>query len=183
MELGLLAVALAADATAAAAGIGAATRSPRRTAGAAVLFGVFQAGMAALGAWGGAAITDAAAAWDHWVVFGLLTAIGARTLWEGWTGAETEAGERAWGARAMLLLAFATSVDALAAGMTLPLLGHPVVVASLTIGAVTAILSFVGGELGRRLGDRFGPRVEMAGGIVLIAIGARVLVEHLARGA
>ncbi|MEQ1503169.1 MAG: manganese efflux pump MntP family protein [Myxococcota bacterium] len=181
VELVLLACGLAVDATAAAAGIGAVERRARPILTAAALFGLFQGGMSALGWVGGLGVATWAAAWDHWVACTLLVAIGARTAWAAWTddGAGAPA---ARGFGALLGLAVATSIDALAAGFTLPVLDVGFWSAIGTIGIVTAVLSAFGGWLGRALGDRFGSRLEIAGGFVLIGLGLKILVEHLVGG-
>lgn len=179
-ELLLLAGALAMDATAAAAGLGAGERALRPVVVGSVLFGVFQAAMSGLGWWAGVGVASVAAAWDHWIAFVLLSGVGAKTIREAWTG-----GPRAEpvprGLVALLVLAVATSIDALAAGVTLPTLGLPGLVAVSVIGLVTGGLSLVGGLAGRALGDRFGSRLELVGGVVLIGIGVRILVEHTLR--
>lgn len=177
IELLLLSVALATDAAAANAGL--ATRAPwSAVLRAAVLFGVFQAGMAAIGWWGGAWMAGWASAWDHWVAFVLLGIVGVRAI----HGAMYPDGELEdqWGS--LLLVAVATSLDALAAGVSLPLSGHAAPVALAMIGGVTAGLSVAGGALGRTAGRAWGPPVQIAGGIVLIAMGVRVLVTHLQAG-
>lgn len=170
----LLAFALALDAAAVSAGVGAAQRSLRPLVLAAVLFGLFQAGMSALGALAGGWLEAHAAAWDHWIAFVLLTAVGLNML----RGGDDE---EAVDTRliTLLTLAVATSIDALAAGVTLPLLDTPLAVSLAVIGVVTLGLSLVAGYLGRRAGDLFGPVVEKLGAVVLIGIGVRILVSHL----
>jgi putative Mn2+ efflux pump MntP len=81
--------------------------------------------------------------------------------------------------RSLLVLAVATSIDALAAGLTLPMLGAPLVLSLATIGITTAVLSSIGLYAGRRFGDALGRRLDAAGGIVLIALGAKILADHL----
>ncbi len=178
----LLAVGLAMDATAAAAGMGARARSLRPVLLAALLFGLFQSGMSGLGWLGGVAVARVAAAWDHWIAFLLLGGIGINMLREAWSGEDTEAGEKAESLGAVLLLAVATSVDALAAGLTLPMLGLGAPLTLGLIGVVTALLSGIGGLVGRALGDRFGSRLELLGGVVLIGLGFKILIQHLAAG-
>jgi manganese efflux pump family protein len=183
----LLALALAMDATAVAAARGAAgagTGTPARAREAvilATLFGAFQAGMAAAGWLAGDAIGDAIARWDHWIAFVLLGGLGARMI----VGAlrrkpdeAADAGARA-GAALYLALAVATSIDAAAAGITLPLMAAPPALTLTLIGVITAALSAAGYALGGRIGARFGTRAELVGGIVLIAVGTRILVEHV----
>ena len=180
IEILLLAVGLAMDATAASAGIGAAERTPRLVVAAAALFGLFQAGMTAIGWVGGVTVATWAAAWDHWLAFFLLLGIGLHMLWEAWSHEPDD--RPSPGLLALLGLAVATSIDALAAGLTLPVLGVGGAVAIGTIGIVTTALSLAGGLLGHWLGDRFGAKLEIAGGLVLIGIGVKVLVEHTIAG-
>ncbi len=177
--LSALAVALAMDATAAAACHGFAARDARVRTGVtlALTFGIFQSAMA-LGGWAlGSLFGRWIDAWDHWIAFALLGALGAKMLYDAHT---CEAGERrALSLLSLLALAFATSVDALAAGVTLPALGVPIAVSIVAIGVVTAVLSGAGFAAGRRLGATIGPRLELVGGVVLIALGAKILIENL----
>jgi len=172
-----LAIGLAMDATAVAATRG---LRPRRGEAAllAVLFGGFQAGMAALGWLLGKAGSSYVAAWDHWIAFGLLVAVGGKMLWEARKPREGEQPARD-GALLYLALALATSIDAAAAGITLPLLGVAPAIALALIGGVTAVLTAAGYVAGNVLGRRVGSSLEVVGGLVLIAIGVKVLVEHL----
>lgn len=174
-----LAIGLAMDATAVAAAR--AVVAPRRDAVVLpLLFGGFQAAMAWLGwvtaDWGG----DWFAAWDHWIAFGLLAFMGGKMALAGWRGSdEADAVARPSSVKTYVVLAFATSADAGAAGVTLPLLPTDPWISVAWIGAVTAVLVAAGFEIGRRLGDRFGPKLEILGGVALIAIGAKILIEHL----
>lgn len=179
MDLGALAVSLAMDATAAAAGIGAGARTSRPVLVAAALFGLFQAGMSGLGWWGGAWLGRVAAAWDHWIAFGLLAGLGLKAMHAAWTKPAADEPGPGLGPVALVVLAFATSVDALVAGVTLPTIGVGAGTAVAVIGMVTAALSLCGGQLGRRVGDRLGGRLEIAGGLVLVLLGCKILVEHL----
>lgn len=173
----LLGLALAMDAFAVALTQGARFRPDARGALAiAATFGVFQAVMPLVG-WGIGAVGMAyLAAVDHWIAFGLLTFLGARML----TGhvAEEEAAHALTG-RALLVAGVATSVDALAAGITLPTLEIAPLAAAGLIGAITFALSLAGVVLGRRAGDAFGPWAERAGGVILIALGCKILAEHI----
>ena len=176
IELVVLSIALALDAAAVSASLGAAKGEARTLAVAAATFGVFQAGMAGAGALGGAWVAAYAAAWDHWIAFGLLMAIGGKMLF----GATSEDQQSAaLSLSALLALAIATSIDALAAGVSLPLLGPPLLVSLGMIGAVTLVLSAASAAAGRVIGAHLGPWVERAGGLALIAIGIHILVEHL----
>lgn len=144
-----------------------------------LLFGAFQAGMAALGwllgVWGGPYF----AAWDHWIAFGLLVAIGGKMLVEGLRHGDEERVSRPASAGLYLLLALATSIDAAAAGVTLPLLAVTPGVALLAIGAGTVVCSAVGFVAGRTAGRHLGSKLEVVGGVLLIGLGVRILVEHL----
>lgn len=176
----LLAVALAMDATAVAAARGAAGLRPSEAWKMAVAFGGFQAGMAALGWMIGAGAASWVAAWDHWLVFGLLSLIGGKMLVEAIRrGPEPEASAPRLALRTVLLLALATSIDALAAGVTLPLVGAPVAVSLVAIGMVTLVLSLAGALSGKALGARIGKTLEVLGGLALIGIGTKTLIEHL----
>ena len=181
------------DATAVSAARGMAVSAVRvrHVLSVALLFGGFQALMPALGWLVGSHLGPLVKAWDHWIAFALLGGIGGKMLWEArGQRAEAEPGgvdlvqrDRAlFGTRVMLVLAVATSVDALAVGLTLPLLQAPFVVSLLTIGVTTAVLSAVGLFAGRRFGAVLGQRLDLAGGLILIALGVKILIEHLQEG-
>jgi putative Mn2+ efflux pump MntP len=172
----LLALALAMDAFAVALTQGARFR-PRLAAGLAIAltFGVFQAVMPLIGWAVGALALAYVAAVDHWIAFGLLAFLGARML--GGHVGEDEAA-RALTGKALLLAGIATSVDALAAGITLPTLAVEPLTAAALIGLVTLALSGAGVWLGRVAGDRFGTWAERAGGVILIGLGVKILAEH-----
>lgn len=180
-----LAVGLAMDATAVAAARGLATPriEVRHMLLVAVFFGGFQALMPLLGYLLGSQLGPWIKAWDHWVVFVLLLALGLHMLHEARVGADEQttpdSNTDAFGLRVMVALALATSIDALAAGFTLPLLGAPLIVSLTTIGITTAVLSVLGLLAGRRFGAALGPRLDIAGGLVLIALGTKTLIEHL----
>src|SRR5262245_36230696 len=179
----LLAVGLAMDAAAVAAarGLSAAKVGTREAVLIAVYFGGAQALMPLLGYWLGGYAGPWIAAWDHWLAFVLLGAIGAKMLWEARGNDEPEAAPNAalFGARVMLLLAIATSVDAFAVGLMLPVLGAPLLLSLITIGLTTAALSVTGLFAGRQLGARLGRRLDALGGVVLIGLGTKILLQHL----
>jgi putative Mn2+ efflux pump MntP len=181
----LLAVGLALDAVAAAAarGCAAGILGPREVLKVALLFGGFQGLMP----WAGATLGTAAGAWveplDHWIAFLLLAGIGVQMLRSAAHAAPAE--ERssrpfAWGT--LLPLALATSIDAFAAGITLPLVHAPLWLAVGTIAGVTAVLSAVGLYCGCQFGNLLGGKLEVLGGVLLIGLGGKVLIEHLAAG-
>lgn len=180
----LLAVGLAMDATAVAAARGMAVPAirPGHVVRVALFFGGFQALMPLFGWLLGARVGPVVQAWDHWIAFGLLGGIGAKMLWEARAGhdcEEEEPGADPFGLRVMIVLAIATSIDALAAGITLPVLGAPMTLSLVTIGVTTAVLSALGLFAGRRFGAVLGRRLDLAGGIVLIGLGGKILLEHL----
>jgi manganese efflux pump family protein len=172
----LLALALAMDAFAVALTQGARFRPGARGALAiALTFGVFQGVMPLIG-WGIGAVAFAyIEAVDHWIAFGLLTVLGVRML-GGHVGEEEAA--RALTGKALLVAGVATSVDALAAGITLPTLDIAPLIAAALIGLVTFIMSGAGVWLGRIAGDRLGAWAERAGGVILIGLGCKILAEH-----
>jgi putative Mn2+ efflux pump MntP len=179
----LLALGLAMDATAVAAARGlAATRiRPRHVALVATFFGGFQALMPLLG-WGvGRTLGPVVQAWDHWLAFALLGAIGGKMLWDarGAATAPTAAASDAFAVKILLGLAIATSIDAFAVGITLPMLGAPLLLSLVTIGLTTAVLSALGLFAGQRCGAALGRRLDVVGGLVLIGLGCAILVDHL----
>lgn len=172
-----LAFALAMDATALAAVRGLA--APRREGLILpLLFGGFQAGMAALGwalgAWGAGYIE----AWDHWIAFGLLVGIGLKMLFDAWRGSAADEPQRS-GPLVLVGLALATSIDAAAAGITLPLIPVSPWFALALIGGVTVVCSLLGFIAGRTAGRWLGGKLTALGGVILIAIGVRLLLQHL----
>jgi putative Mn2+ efflux pump MntP len=182
----LLSLALSADAAAVAAtrGLLVARLLPRYFLAVALWFGVAQAAMALLGCLLGQRFGAVLAAYDHWIAFVLLSALGLKMLHEARSPADAQAEDRAapdpFAARTMLLLALATSVDAFAVGVTLPLLNAPLLLTLSAIGIVTALMSAFGLAAGRRFGAALGKRVDAAGGLILIGLGAKILIEHLA---
>jgi putative Mn2+ efflux pump MntP len=144
-----------------------------------VSFGSFQAIMPILGWLAGVSIIDVISAFDHWIAFGLLCVVGGRMIYE----ATKKGSDRlitSLSIGTLLLLSVATSIDALAVGMSLSFLNVAILTPSLVIGVVTFSLSCVGVYLGNRFGRFLGNKVEVLGGILLLAIGLRVLIEHMA---
>ena len=116
------------------------------------------------------------------IAFVLLAGLGTKMLWDARAAAEVEPSDHGFAFVTMLLLALATSIDALAVGVTLPLLGAPVGQACLLIGVVTALMSALGLWAGRRFGSMLGRRIDALGGLLLIALGLKILIEHLNAG-
>lgn len=179
----LLAIGLSADAMAVAAARGLSAKGVRieNAVSVAALFGGFQAAMPVAGGILGSRFGAGFAAWNHWVAFVLLSGIGIKMLYESWRGEDSErsSDSNPFGFRVLVALAIATSIDALAAGITLSVLGVRLAPAVATIGLTTAVLSFAGVYAGRKFGATLGKRVEVLGGMVLIGLGVKLLVEHL----
>lgn len=142
-------------------------------------FALFQFLMPIIGWSAGRVISGFIAAYDHWAAFGLLSVIGGKLLWEAFSNHEPERkGDPTRGWR-LLLLSIATSIDALAVGLSMAFLRIPILIPSFIIGVVTATLTTLGLCFAGKIGRRFGIYADVAGGLVLLAIGARILVSHL----
>lgn len=179
IALFVLAIALAMDAFAVSVCQGAAARHGWREAlrmGGA--FGLAQGVMPAFGWALGVALAGVIEAVDHWIAFLLLGFLGLKMIYEGFQ-ADDEAQRVALDNRGLFLAAIATSIDAAAAGVTLPTLNLPVLLSCVVIAVVTGLFCVIGVLSGARLGQRFGKRAEIAGGLVLIALGTRTLGQHL----
>jgi len=178
----LIAVGLAMDALAVAlaAKVTLRTVSPRQVFRLAFHFGLFQAGMPVLGWLAGRGVSGLIQTWDHWVAFALLSAIGGKAIYTAARGGP-EAQARADPTRGLRLvvLSLATSIDALAVGLTFAFLQVRIWQPAVVIGLITAALTTIGMLTGSRLGTRFGRSMEFVGGSVLICVGAKILVQHL----
>lgn len=177
----LIAVGLAMDAFAVSISGGATLREDRGRwaliAGA--LFGGFQAGMPVLGWLGGVTLASFAGAYAPWIAFLLLALIGGKMIAEALRG-DGESVQFAAGSMAtLLLLAVATSIDALAVGVTFAVLDTSIFWPAVTIGIVTFALSAAGVLVGSSFSRVFGRKAEILGGVILIGIGLRILLEHL----
>jgi putative Mn2+ efflux pump MntP len=181
LEILLIAVGLAMDAFAVSLGIGAGRHAG--SAGARFRlpfhFGLFQFAMPILGWLGGTWVEQLISSFDHWVAFGLLAFVGGRMVQSGLSKQESPILADPSRGRLLVMLSVATSIDALAVGLSLAMLRVSVVLPSIVIGIVAASLSLAGLLLGNRLGTTFGKRTEVLGGLILIGIGLRVLIEHL----
>jgi manganese efflux pump family protein len=182
----LLSVGLAMDATAvsAARGLAASRVRPQHVLSVALLFGGFQAFMPWLGWVLGTELGPMVERYDHWIAFVLLAGIGGKMLHEAYAvQTEAQPSERdLFRIEVLLVLALATSIDALAAGVTLPMIGAPLLLSLVTIGITTAVLSAAGLLVGRRFGAKLGKRLDVAGGVVLIGLGTKILIQHLSHG-
>jgi putative Mn2+ efflux pump MntP len=181
-SLSVLAVGLAMDAAAVSASCGLTTPrlGLRHFLMVALFFGGFQALMPLLGFMLGSQIGEAVSAWDHWIAFVVLGGIGLHMIYEARTGGDAQRNTRdMFRLRVMTMLAIATSIDAFAVGVTLPMLNAPLVLSLVTIGVTTAALSALGLWIGRRFGERAGRRMDAFGGVVLVLFGTKILIEHL----
>lgn len=176
----LISVGVAMDAAAVSAGTAVAHSRLRDAFRLALTFGIFQLAMATLGWVAGAQLLERIAAWDHWVVFALLAFIGGRMIYQAINDGDHEAEARILTMTSLLILGVATSIDSLAVGVTLPMLELSLPVSVGTIGLVTFVISLAAALVARRLGAAFGGKLEIIGGLVLIAIGIKFLIEHLA---
>jgi putative Mn2+ efflux pump MntP len=174
----ILALALAMDATAIAAVSGAAGVSPAHARRMAAVFALFHVAMTTIGWMVGALAEAWISAWDHWVAFGLLAAIGGKMVFSALRPGVV-ALPATWGI--LLALALASSIDAIAAGVTLPLVDLPELVTIALIAIVVYVMVLIGALTGGRLGARFGRGLQVAGGVALIALGAKVALEHVTR--
>jgi len=143
-------------------------------------FGLFQFLMPVLGWFAGTRLAHWVSAWDHWLAFGLLAFVGGRMIRESFQHGESSPCADPTRGMRMVSLSVATSLDALAVGLSLAMLRVDIWEPSVVIGLVTAGLSLLGIRLGSRLHGRLGKRMEMAGGVILILIGLRILWSHLA---
>lgn len=177
----VIAVGLAMDAFAVSVAAGAAQKELKvaHALRMAFFFGAFQAVMPLLGWLAGLSFKDAIAAYDHWVAFGLLLIIGGKMIYESFKlkGVEKK-GADVSSLMVVLVLAVATSIDALAVGVTLSLITEHVAVAVIVIGVITFVLSYVGCWLGGKVGHLFENRIEIVGGVILIGIGVKILLQH-----
>lgn len=179
-EIFLLALALSADAFSVGAAVGLDHRRPRQVFRLSFHFGLFQALMPLVGALAGSLLLTWVRQWDHWVVFGVLAALGSRMVY-GAVASDSEQHAnvdltKGW---KLVGLSIATSIDALAAGIGLAMSGAPIALSVTIIGlvaaAATAIAMLAAGTLLRGLGKK----AEVAAGLVLILLGVKTLLEHL----
>lgn len=179
LELFAIAVGLSMDAFAVSVCKGLSLRryGPGRSLTAGIYFGGFQALMPLIGWALGVRFQQAIANVDHWIAFGLLTLIGINMLRE--ARQEGDSLDEAMGPAAMLPLAVATSIDALAVGVTFAFLQVSILPAVSFIGVTTFVLSALGVWVGSAFGARWRERAEQAGGIILILMGIKILAEHV----
>jgi putative Mn2+ efflux pump MntP len=145
----------------------------------ALFFGGFQAFMPLVGSLAGLGLRVYIASYDHWVAFGLLSAVGGKMIYESFKIKPSRRGVDMSNVLLLLVLSVATSIDALAVGFTLSLVAGSILLAVTVIGLVTFVLSYVGVFIGERYGHFFESKIEAFGGLVLIAIAAKILVQDM----
>lgn len=180
LELFILAVGLSMDAFAVSVckGLAMPKITVKKTLTVGLWFGGFQALMPALGYLLGVQFRDKITAVDHWIAFILLGLIGVNMIKEACSG-DLEEENESLDFRTMFLMAVATSIDALAVGITFAFLNVRLLAAVSFIGAITFTLSAVGVKIGNVFGTRYKSRAEFTGGVILILLGLKILMEHL----
>ncbi len=178
-----IALALAMDAFAVSIGISLSQKglTARQTFRLSFFFGFFQFLMPVLGWWAGKHVLVYIHSLDHWIAFFLLGIIGAKMIYESFQETEIRRGSKVDSTRGfhLLFLSIATSIDALAVGLGFAVLSVSVIPASLMFGLVALVMTIIGVRVAPILGRIVGKGAELAGGIILIGIGIKILVDHL----
>lgn len=177
----MIAVGLAMDAFAVSLGIGCAgqAQDSRAKFRLSFHFGVFQTGMTLLGWLAGSTVADWINGFDHWIAMALLGYVGINMIRSGFNhDCETYQTNPSKG-KTLMMLCVATSLDAMAVGLSMAMLKVPVVYPSLVIGVVAAGLSIFGLLAGHKMGQAFGKRMEIIGGLILVGIGVRIVITHI----
>ena len=182
VSLLLIAIALSMDAMAVSISAGIASNKPKisNVIKLALFFGFFQFLMPVIGYYLGRTVSEYIERFDHWVAFALLVFIGAKMLIEAIKNKDDDspAGDP-YKTKTLFIMAIATSIDALAVGVSFALTNVHIFSSAAVIGVVTFMLSALGVFIGRKVGSLFSKRAEILGGIILIGIGAKILIEHL----
>jgi len=180
LETTLIALGLAMDcfAVSVASGICFPAMGPRIVFRMALFFGGFQLAMAVIGWTAGSLLLPWIESFDHWLAFALLSAVGGRMIYESRKDG-TNCSYDPSRFPVLIALSVATSIDALAVGVGISVLGEPIPVAASVIGSASFIMTVAGVLLGKRFGHIFEKKFEIAGGLILIGIGLKILIEHL----
>lgn len=144
----------------------------------ALFFGAFQALMPVAGWLAGEQLAGLVELWAPWIAFLLLLIIGMKMIYEGISQKDDEDICRIFSIKDILILSIATSIDAFAVGVTFAFLNTPILLPILIIGLVTFVLSLIGVYLGKNIGHLFGNKIEILGGLILIFIGLKILIEN-----
>jgi putative Mn2+ efflux pump MntP len=142
-------------------------------------FGGFQALMPVLGWFAGLSLRRFIESYDHWVAFALLGFIGGKMIWEAFKVEEEEKKTDFFSLKMLFILSIATSIDAFAVGLTLSFLKIFILAPAIIIGCTTFAISFAGVYIGDMVGHFFEKKIEIFGGLILIGIGTKILIEHL----
>ena len=181
-----IAVALGMDAFAVAIGAGSQRPAitPRPVFRLSFHFGLFQFMMPIIGFWAGSTVSEYIKDYDHWLALGLLCIVGGKMIKESFADEDADAKRPANPTRGwtLIMLSVATSIDALAVGLSMAFLGVEVWMPSVIIGIVALLMTAVGMIFGSRLGLLFGRRTGLIGGLILIGIGTKILIEHTVLG-
>jgi putative Mn2+ efflux pump MntP len=145
----------------------------------AVSFGLFQAIMPLIGWMAGLSLIGIISGFDHWIAFGLLGLIGCKMIYESFKLEKAEKTFDPLKAYVLLILSITTSIDALAVGLSFGVLRVLILKPVIVIGVVTFSLSLIGVVIGKRVGHFFEKKIELIGGLILIGIGVKILIEHL----
>jgi putative Mn2+ efflux pump MntP len=184
LEILLLAIGLAMDAFAVSVASGIAMKNFHigHALRMATAFGLFQAVMPVVGWLAGKTMQSFMAGFDHWIAFALLAVVGGKMIYEATRLEEAETESNPFGLYVLLLLSLATSIDALAVGITFAMLGTTIITPIAIIGSVTFSLCLAGVRIGNVSGHFFEKKIEIIGGFVLIGIGLKILIQHLSSG-
>jgi putative Mn2+ efflux pump MntP len=145
----------------------------------AIFFGGFQAFMPLIGALAGLSLKAHIQQADHWIAFAILSAVGGKMIYESFEIRQAEQKLHPSNILVLLTLSVATSIDALAVGITLSLVTLNIITAVIIIGLVTFVLSYLGVYIGKKFGHFFENRIEAVGGLILIALGVKILLQDL----
>lgn len=180
IEIAIIGIGLAMDACAVSIGKGLTLSKVRlrHMLSVGLWFGGFQALMPIIGYYLGRNFTAYVESLDHWIAFGLLLLIGLNMIRETLSGDE-ERHDGDFGFRTMLIMAIATSIDALAVGVSIAFMHVDIWSAAAAIGLITMVISAVGIQLGAKIGARIGSKAGIVGGLILIGIGTKILIEHM----
>jgi manganese efflux pump family protein len=175
-----IAVGLGVDAFSVAIGIGAANdkKSWSPVLRLAAAFGMFQFIMPIIGWLAGLTVVEIIASFDHWIAFALLAFVGGKMIWEGFEKESNEEKSDQTHGWPLLMLSIATSIDALAVGFSFSILNNPILFPAVIIGVICFVMTAVGMIFGKVLAKLFGKKVEIFGGLVLITIGIKILIDH-----
>jgi putative Mn2+ efflux pump MntP len=180
-EIFLLAIGLSMDAFAVAVclGLNMKKATVKKSLIVGLYFGIFQGVMPVIGYFIGSLFASKIEAFDHWLAFGLLSVFGIKMIWNAFKKEIHENKETSLHPKKMVPLAIATSIDALAVGISLAFLGVNIYLSAVLIGVTTLVLSFIGVKIGNIFGLKLKSKAEFIGGVILILIGLKILLEHV----